>query len=59
MPSDKRLLLESIRSGETTVEAVMAEHNISAEELLSWARRNAAFGQDGLRETRVQEYRLK
>lgn len=56
-PSRKAAVVIAIQKGETTREAAMAEHQVSADEIDSWIRRHAEFGEPGLCQTRIQDLR--
>ena len=53
----KAAILAAIHNGDTTPEIACAEHNITAEELVSWRKSLDRSGQQGLRITRLQHYR--
>ena len=53
----KLLVVNSVKRGDLTQDEAMKLYGISAEELQSWTRNAESFGLQGLRATRVQEYR--
>jgi Protein of unknown function (DUF1153) len=53
----KAAVLAAVRNGAITIEDACRFYQLSEEELLSWARAFEIHGADGLRATRVQEYR--
>ena len=56
-PQRKARVVQSIRSGEITAEAAMAEHSLSGVELMAWMRRERAHGVAGLAVRKLQELR--
>ena len=55
--SRKSAVVADIIAGRTTPESACAEHNMTAEELEAWIRREHRFGQNGLKATRCQTMR--
>jgi len=56
-PKRKAEVLNALKRGELTREEAMAEHGLSEAELISWMRRQARHGLDGLAVGRTQELR--
>lgn len=57
MPSRKAQLIEDIKAGRIGRLQALRQHGLSEEELRSWENRANIFGKQGLRTTRVQDYR--
>jgi hypothetical protein len=53
----KAAVIAAVRSGEITLEEVCRCYQLSEEEFLSWERAFEIHGLEGLRSTRVQQYR--
>lgn len=51
---DKETVLRMIAAGGMTAAQAMERYGISEEELESWARRDAAFGREGLEQYKTQ-----
>lgn len=55
--SRKFLVVTAIRSGQLTEQEAIERYRLSSEELRSWSVMLDNFGVQGLRATRVQDYR--
>jgi transposase-like protein len=53
----KAAVVTAVAAGEITREEVCRRYQISAEEFLSWQRAYESYGLQGLRSTRLQQYR--
>ncbi len=53
----KAKIIASVEKGETTLDEVLADHNITAEEYAGWVRSLDRAGRQALRVTRCQFYR--
>ena len=55
----KLAVVDAVKAGLLTLEEASERYNLSAEELSSWRGRADRHGADGLRTTRLQDYRRK
>ncbi|MEM1400387.1 MAG: DUF1153 domain-containing protein [Pseudomonadota bacterium] len=55
----KLAVVDAVEAGLLTLEEASERYNLSAEELSSWKGRADRHGPDGLRTTRLQDYRRK
>lgn len=55
----KLAVVDAVESGLLTLDEASERYNLSAEELSSWKGRADRHGPDGLRTTRLQDYRRK
>ena len=55
--SRKAKVVEAVRTGQVSLADACRRYNLSIEEFLSWQRLIDAYGQAGLRSTRLQVYR--
>lgn len=54
----KALVVRAIRSGEIAAQEAMSRYSLSEDELNSWIKRLDTFGRQGLRVTRLKDYRM-
>jgi hypothetical protein len=53
----KEAVVRGVEAGLLTLEEAMERYDLSEEEFESWRRGMRAFGRDGLKTTRIQDFR--